>query len=110
MAIVKIAINKKSKEELQTKLKSLEHDLNKLNIDNGENEILNKDKGTNPDDYDQLKLPRTIDIKTIIRRIDEMNSLIYENEGPNSKFETEDGKIFKLKQIKELLISFYKNG
>jgi hypothetical protein len=39
-----------------------------------------------------------------------MNSLIYENEGPNSKFETEDGKIFKLKQRKELLISFYKNG
>ena len=39
-----------------------------------------------------------------------MNSLIYENEGQNSKFETEDGKIFKLKQRKELLISFYKNG
>ncbi len=110
ITIVKSAIDKKSKEELETKLKSLEHDLNKLNIDNGENEILNKDKGTNPDDYDQLKLPRTIDIKTIIRRIDEMNSLIYENEGQNSKFETEDGKIFKLKQKKELLISFYKNG
>ena len=110
ITIVKSAIDKKSKEELETKLKSLEHDLNKLNIDNGENEILNKDKGTNPDDYDQLKLPRTIDIKTIIRRIDEMNSLIYENEGQNSKFETEDGKIFKLKQRKELLISFYKNG
>ena len=39
-----------------------------------------------------------------------MNNLIYDTEGSNSKFESEDGKIFKLKQKKELLISFYKNG
>ena len=110
ITIIKSAIDPKSKELLESKLKSLEYELNKLNIYNGENITKNIEEGTNIDDYDSLKLPRTIDIKTIIRRIEEMNNLIYDTEGSNSKFESEDGKIFKLKQKKELLISFYKNG
>ena len=39
-----------------------------------------------------------------------MNAIIYEEQGSNAQFESEDGKIFKLKQKKEILISFYKNG
>ena len=39
-----------------------------------------------------------------------MNAIIYEEQGSNAEFESEDGKIFKLKQKKEILISFYKNG
>ena len=39
-----------------------------------------------------------------------MNAIIYEEQGNNAQFESEDGKIFKLKQKKEILISFYKNG
>jgi hypothetical protein len=55
-------------------------------------------------------LPKTIDIKILARRIDEMNAIIYEEQGSNAEFESEDGKIFKLKHKKEILISFYKNG
>ena len=39
-----------------------------------------------------------------------MNAIIYEEQGSNAEFESEDGKIFKLKHKKEILISFYKNG
>ena len=39
-----------------------------------------------------------------------MNNLIYEEQGSNSEFVSDDGKIFKLKHKKEILISFYKNG
>ena len=107
--ISKSAVNPKSQEEIQKKLKSLEYELNKLNIDNGEEEPLEVDKSTSSA-YDKSLLPKTIDIKVLARRIEEMNAIIYEEQGSNAEFESEDGKIFKLKQRKEILISFYKNG
>ena len=106
--------NEESEKELKIKLKNLEYELNKIKIYNGEEKKLTKESSTqnnniNNEDYNNEKLPKTIDIKTIERRIDEMNSLIMaENNG--SGFETEDGKIFKLKHRKEISISFYKNG
>ena len=107
--ISKSAVDQKSQEEIQKKLKSLEYELNKLNIDNGEEEVSNNDKST-CSVYDKSLLPKTIDIKVLARRIEEMNAIIYEEQGSNAQFESEDGKIFKLKQKKEILISFYKNG
>ena len=107
--ISKSAVNPKSQEEIQKKLKSLEYELNKLNIDNGEEEPNEVDKSTSSA-YDKSLLPKTIDIKVLARRIEEMNAIIYEEQGSNAEFESEDGKIFKLKQKKEILISFYKNG
>ena len=107
--ISKSAVDQKSQEEIQQKLKNLEYELNKLNIDNGEEEPSEVDKSTSSN-YDKSLLPKTIDIKVLARRIEEMNSIIYEEEGSNAQFESEDGKIFKLKQKKEILISFYKNG
>ena len=106
--ISKSAVDQKSQEEIQKKLKSLEYELNKLNIDDGEEES-EVDKSTSSL-YDKSLLPKTIDIKVLARRIEEMNAIIYEEQGNNAQFESEDGKIFKLKQKKELLISFYKNG
>ena len=90
-------------------MKSLEYELNKLNIDNGEEEIPEVNKSTSSM-YDKSILPKTIDIKVLARRIEEMNDLIYEEQGSNAEFETDDGKVFRLKQKKEILISFYKNG
>ena len=107
--ISKSAVDPKSQEEIQKKLKSLEYELNKLNIDNGEEEPNEVDKSTSSA-YDKSLLPKTIDIKVLARRIEEMNAIIYEEQGSNAEFESEDGKIFKLKQKKEILISFYKNG
>ena len=107
--ISKSAVDQKSQEEIQKKLKALEYELNKLNIDNGEEEVSNNDKST-CSVYDKSLLPKTIDIKVLARRIEEMNAIIYEEQGSNAQFESEDGKIFKLKQKKEILISFYKNG
>ena len=107
--ISKSAVDQKSQEEIQKKLKNLEYELNKLNIDNGEEEPNEVDKSTSSS-YDKSLLPKTIDIKVLARRIEEMNSIIYEEQGTNAEFESEDGKIFKLKQKKEILISFYKNG
>ena len=107
--ISKSAVDQKSQEEIQKKLKSLEYELNKLNIDNGEEEVSSNDKST-CSVYDKSLLPKTIDIKVLARRIEEMNAIIYEEQGSNAQFESEDGKIFKLKQKKEILISFYKNG
>ena len=107
--ISKSAVDQKSQEEIQKKLKSLEYELNKLNIDNGEEDVPDTDKSTSTI-YDKSLLPKTIDIKVLARRIDEMNAIIYEEQGSNAEFESEDGKIFKLKQKKEILISFYKNG
>ena len=80
---------------------------NKVNIEN-EN-VYNKEEKENIG-YDKSLLPKTIDIKVLARRIDEMNAIIYEEQGSNTEFESEDGKIFKLKHKKEILISFYKNG
>ena len=107
--ISKSAVDLKSQEEIQKKLKSLEYELNKLNIDNGEEEIPEANKSTSSM-YDKSILPKTIDIKVLARRIEEMNDLIYEEQGSNAEFETDDGKVFRLKQKKEILISFYKNG
>ena len=107
--ISKSAVDQKSQEEIQKKLKTLEYELNKLNIDNGEEEVSSNDKSTSSI-YDKSLLPKTIDIKVLARRIEEMNAIIYEEQGSNAQFESEDGKIFKLKQKKEILISFYKNG
>ena len=107
--ISKSAVDQKSQEEIQKKLKNLEYELNKLNIDNGEEEPIEVDKSTSSL-YDKSLLPKTIDIKVLARRIEEMNAIIYEEQGSNAEFESEDGKIFKLKQKKEILISFYKNG
>jgi hypothetical protein len=107
--ISKSAVDPKSQEEMQKKLKSLEYELNKLNIDNGEEEIPEVNKSTSSM-YDKSILPKTIDIKVLARRIEEMNDLIYEEQGSNAEFETDDGKVFRLKQKKEILISFYKNG
>ena len=107
--ISKSAVDPKSQEEIQKKLKNLEYELNKLNIDNGEEEPIEVDKSTSSL-YDKSLLPKTIDIKVLARRIEEMNAIIYEEQGSNAEFESEDGKIFKLKQKKEILISFYKNG
>ena len=110
--IQKSVHDKETQNELQSKLKNLEFELNKLNIYNGEDQPKTKDSSTqnhiNNEEYNTDKLPKTIDIKTIARRIDEMNSLIMDEN--KCGFETEDGKIFKLKHRKEILISFYKNG
>ena len=107
--ISKSAVDPKSQEEIQKKLKSLEYELNKINIDNGEEEIPEVNKSTSSM-YDKSILPKTIDIKVLARRIEEMNDLIYEEQGSNAEFETDDGKVFRLKKKKEILISFYKNG
>ena len=101
--ISKSAVDPKSQEEINKKLKNLQNELNKLN--NEKEEENNENVG-----YDKSLLPKTIDIKVLARRIDEMNALIYEEQGSNAEFESEDGKIFKLKHKKEILISFYKNG
>jgi hypothetical protein len=98
--ISKSIVDPKSQEEINKKLKDLQNELNELNLDN---EYENNE-------YDKSLLPKTIDIKVLERRIDEMNAIIYEEQGNNAQFESEDGKIFKLKQKKEILISFYKNG
>ena len=105
--ISKSAVDPKSQKEINQKLKNLELELNKLNIEN-EN-VYNKEEKENIG-YDKSLLPKTIDIKVLARRIDEMNAIIYEEQGSNTEFESEDGKIFKLKHKKEILISFYKNG
>ena len=101
--ISKSAVDPKSQEEINKKLKNLQNELNKLNSEQEEEN--NESTG-----YDKSLLPKTIDIKVLARRIDEMNALIYEEQGSNAEFESEDGKIFKLKHKKEILISFYKNG
>ena len=98
--ISKSIVDPKSQEVINKKLKDLQNELNELNLDN---EYENNE-------YDKSLLPKTIDIKVLERRIDEMNAIIYEEQGNNAQFESEDGKIFKLKQKKEILISFYKNG
>ena len=98
--ISKSIVDPKSQEVINKKLKDLQNELNELNLDN---EYENNE-------YDKSLLPKTIDIKVLERRIDEMNAIIYEEQGSNAEFESEDGKIFKLKQKKEILISFYKNG
>ena len=98
--ISKSIVDPKSQEAINKKLKDLQNELNELN---SENEYENNE-------YDKSLLPKTIDIKVLERRIDEMNAIIYEEQGNNAQFESEDGKIFKLKQKKEILISFYKNG
>ena len=98
--ISKSIVDPKSQEVINKKLKDLQNELNELNLDN---EYDNNE-------YDKSLLPKTIDIKVLERRIDEMNAIIYEEQGNNAQFESEDGKIFKLKQKKEILISFYKNG
>ena len=98
--ISKSIVDPKSQEVINKKLKDLQNELNELNLDN---EYENNK-------YDKSLLPKTIDIKVLERRIDEMNAIIYEEQGNNAQFESEDGKIFKLKQKKEILISFYKNG
>ena len=98
--ISKSIADPKSQEVINKKLKDLQNELNELNLDN---EYENNE-------YDKSLLPKTIDIKVLERRIDEMNAIIYEEQGNNAQFESEDGKIFKLKQKKEILISFYKNG
>ena len=95
--ISKSAVDPKAQQEVQQKLKQLEKDLNNLNTDSNE-------------DYDKSLLPKTIDIKVLERRIDELNTVIYSEQGSNAEFECEEGKIYKLKHKKELLISFYKNG
>ena len=105
--ISKSAVDPKSQEEIKQKLKNLEFELNKLNIE-GENKYSEGEKENLG--YDKTLLPKTIDIKVLARRIDEMNAIIYEEQGSNAEFESEDGKIFKLKHKKEILISFYKNG
>ena len=105
--ISKSAVDPKSQEEIKQKLKNLEFELNKLNIE-GENKYSEGEKENLG--YDNTLLPKTIDIKVLARRIDEMNAIIYEEQGSNAEFESEDGKIFKLKHKKEILISFYKNG
>ena len=105
--ISKSAVDPKSQEEIKQKLKNLEYELNKLNIE-GENKYSEGEKENLG--YDKTLLPKTIDIKVLARRIDEMNAIIYEEQGCNAEFESEDGKIFKLKHKKEILISFYKNG
>ena len=98
--ISKSIVDPKSQEVINKKLKDLQNELNELNLNN---EYENNE-------YDKSLLPKTIDIKVLERRIDEMNAIIYEEQGNNAQFESEDGKIFKLKQKKEILISFYKNG
>ena len=103
--ISKSAVDEKSQEEINKKLKNLEYELNKLNKENEEENNENENNS-----YDKSLLPKTIDIKVLARRIDEMNAIIYEEQGSNAEFESEDGKIFKLKHKKEILISFYKNG
>ena len=122
ITIIDSAKDPKAKSELDTKIKHLENELNKLHINNT-NE-LNTDnhsslgttvKETDDDDdddngYNPKKLPRTIDIKTLSRRIDEMNNLIYEEGNASSNFVSEDGKIFKLAHRKEIQITFFQNG
>lgn len=103
--ISKSAVDEKSQDEINKKLKNLEYELNKLNTENEEENNENENYS-----YDKSLLPKTIDIKVLARRIDEMNAIIYEEQGSNAEFESEDGKIFKLKHKKEILISFYKNG
>jgi len=58
--------------------------------------------------YNEHNLPKQIDINVIKRRIDELNIVTYKD--GNTKFEADSDKIFKLKQIKELKIYFFKNG
>ena len=99
--ISKSAVDPKAHEEINKKLKNLQNELNKLNMEN---------EPAENSGYDKSLLPKTIDIKVLSRRIDEMNNLIYEEQGSNSEFVSDDGKIFKLKHKKEILISFYKNG
>ena len=122
ITIIDSAKDPKAKSELDNKLKLLEHELNKLHINNNELNIHNESSpsssGTvikeNDDDdddsYNPQKLPRTIDIKTLTRRIEEMNSLIYEEGNASSNFVSEDGKIFKLAHRKEIQITFFQNG
>lgn len=64
----------------------------------------------NDEDYDLNTLPRTIDIKTLMRRVDEMNGIIYEEGTSSANFVSEDGKVFKLQPRKEISITFFKNG
>ena len=122
--------NCKLKETEYEKLKSYTKELQECIKENGfillkdvpfENEnytILNKktkneSSGINSNKGISLcrdNLPKEIDIDVIEKRIEEMNFLIYK--AGSSKFEKENNsdKIFKLKQIKELKIVFYKNG
>lgn len=62
------------------------------------------------EEYDLKSLPKTIDIKTLMRRIEEMNGIIYEEGGASSNFASEDGKVFKLVSRKEIQITFFRNG
>ena len=105
--ISKSAVDPKSQDEINKRLKNLQNELNELNKENEKN---NADDMDDNSGYDKSLLPKTIDIKILARRIDEMNALIYEEQGNNAEFESEDGKIFKLKHKKEIKISFYKNG
>ena len=84
-------------------MKALEYELNKLNIDIGEEEISSNDKSTCSVN-DKSLLTKTIDIKVLARSIEEIKAIIYEEQGSNAQFESEDGKIFKFKQKKEMLM------
>ena len=106
--ISKSAADPKSQEEINKKLKNLQNELNELNRKH--EDVDDEDDIKENLEYDKSLLPKTIDIKVLARRIDEMNAIIYEEQGSNAEFESEDGKIFKLKHKKEILISFYKNG
>jgi hypothetical protein len=120
--------NCKTKEAEYEKLKEYTKELQECIKDNGfillkdipfENENYNivgkknkKEARINEDKSISIckdNLPKEIDINVIEKRVEEMNYLTYK-EG-NSKFEKDNNEgIYKLKQIKELKMVFYKNG
>lgn len=108
-----------AKKELDEKLKSLTKELNDLN--DKEDQMFKemeknnqREEGTSPEEenpkYEQIEnhLPKTIDIKILEQRINEMNTILASDSSAN--FVSEDGRIFKLQQRKEIKIFFYKNG
>lgn len=94
-------------ESITTKIKNLANELN-ISVDLDKNEDLCEYEEDSELSELERKIPQEIDINIISKRVDEMNHLIYK-EG-NSIFEMDNDKIFKLKQVKDVNIFFYKNG
>lgn len=102
ITIINSANNPKERNELNTKINQLKDDLNQIKA--YENADFDNDN-----DEEERHLPKQIDIKILIQRIGEMNSLLYQD-GASTHFTSEDGKIFKMTQRKELQITFFQNG
>jgi hypothetical protein len=106
--------NETLKSQNESQLKTIENKIHNLSEFTGirqtsYNNLASDDEEENESHIDRL-LPKEIDINILSRRVDEINHLILKD-GDNTKFEMDEDKIFRLKQVrKEIAFYFYRNG